>query len=76
MRIKKPRLVQDDGDRISALAPEEEERALRLGDIALRNPVERDSASPAGTRAKADHRKLMQELQDEAEKIRRPRRAA
>ena len=61
---------------ISDLSLQEEARVLKLADIALHNPMNPQGPRLPGTRAKEDHRKLMEELQREAEKIRLPKRAA
>ncbi|HVO62216.1 MAG TPA: hypothetical protein VMT53_14865 [Terriglobales bacterium] len=71
MRKKNPQLVPNNGNsQISSLSPEEEARALGLADVALHNPTAENTPRLAGTRAKDDHRKLMDELQREAEKTR------
>jgi hypothetical protein len=60
---------------ISGLSPEEEVRALQLGDIAFHNPLPvRHASQPAGKRVKADHRRLIEEV--EAEKILNSKRVA
>lgn len=61
---------------ISELFPEEEARILNLADIALHNATEPHTPLRAGSRAKADHRKLMDEVQREVEKVRNRKRAA
>jgi hypothetical protein len=64
---RKLQLVQDKGKlKISNLSPEEEARALKLADIALHNPAASDPIALAGSRAKADHRRLIEEVQREA----------
>ena len=66
---KKPQLVPKPAV-VSGLCPEEEVRALQLADIALHNPMERaHTIQPAGSRARDDHRHLVEEVQQEAEKI-------
>ena len=71
MRNRKPQLVPNNGNsQIANLSPEEEARALDLADVALHNPTAENTPRIAGTRAKDDHRKLMDELQKEAEKAR------
>ena len=63
-------LVVDKGKALIAeLFPDEEARLLSLADIALHNSPVENTPPLAGSRAKDDHRKLMQELQREAEKI-------
>jgi len=47
-----------------------------LADIALHNPAPSDTIKIAGSRAKADHRRLIEEVQREADKLLRPKRAA
>lgn len=61
---------------ISELCPEEEARLLHLADLALHNWTEPYSVLPAGSRAKEDHRKLVHELEREAQKARNRRPAA
>jgi hypothetical protein len=76
MARRKPQLVPEGGKpRVSGLSHEEEARALKLADVALRNPTQRDPVQAKGTRAKAEHEKLMNELRDAAEAT-RSRRAA
>jgi hypothetical protein len=70
MSKRKLQLVPDKGKlQIFNLSPEEEARALKLADIALHNPAPRDPIALAGSRAKADHRRLIEKVQREAEKI-------
>jgi len=61
---------------ISNLSPEEEARALQLADVALHSPESQNSLFPPGSRAVAEHRLLIEELQREAEKERSPKRVA
>jgi hypothetical protein len=61
---------------MSNLSPEEEARALELADIALHNPAPSNPITLVGSRAKADHRRRIEEVQREAEKVLRPKRAA
>ena len=76
MQKKKPKLVPKNGNsQISDLSPEEEARALDLADVALHNPATQNTLRLAGSRAKQDHRRLMDELQREAEKARVPKTA-
>ncbi len=77
MSKTKLQLVTDKGKlQISNLSAGEEARALTLADIALHNPAAKDSITPAGSRAKADHRRLIEEVRRATEKILRPKRAA
>jgi hypothetical protein len=70
MSKRKLQLVPDKGKlQIFNLSPEKEARALRLADITLHNPAPRDPIALAGSRAKADHRRLIEKVQREAEKI-------
>jgi hypothetical protein len=74
MSKRKLQLVPDKGKlKISNLSPEEEARALKLADIALHNPAASDPIALAGSRAKADHRRLIEEVQWEAENILTPK---
>lgn len=59
---------------ISDLSREEEARLLNLADIALHNPTPPE-IHPAGSRAKEDHRRLIGELQREAERVQPLKRA-
>ncbi len=59
---------------ISNLSSEEEARALKLADIALHNPAATEPIALAGSRAKANHRRLIEEVQREAENILRPKK--
>jgi hypothetical protein len=54
---------------ISELSPEEEARFLNLADVALHNSSGVTPPRLAGSRVKDDHRRLMQELEREAEKV-------
>lgn len=47
---------------ISNLSPGEEARALKLADIALQNPGATNAFWRAGSRAHADHQRLIKEL--------------
>jgi hypothetical protein len=77
MSKRKLRLVRDKGKpQVSNLSPAEEARALELADIALHNPAPSDPINLAGSRAKADHRRLIEEVQRQANKVLRPKRAA
>jgi hypothetical protein len=70
MSKKKPQLVPDNTSaQVSNLSVEEEARALYLADIALHNRRAPDPSDVAGTRAKQDHRRLIEEVQREADKI-------
>ncbi len=71
-----PRISDSQREPVSGLTAEEEARALMLADIALHNPTEPHANAPAGSRAKAEHRRLIEELQREAEKSRRSSRVA
>lgn len=67
MNRSKPQLVPKPAV-VTGLSPEEEARALHLADIALHNAPEAvNTSQPAGSRAKGDHRRLIEELQQEAE---------
>ena len=69
MSRRKPQLVPKPAV-VTGLSPEEEVRALQLADIALHNAPEGvNTSQPAGNRAKGDHRRLIEELQQEAEKV-------
>jgi hypothetical protein len=61
---------------ISDLSPEEEARALTLADVALHNPTVTNMPGLAGSRAKEEHRRLIDELQREAEKAHSLKRVA
>jgi hypothetical protein len=75
MNKRKLQLVPDKGElQTSNLSPEEEARALKLADIALHNPAASDPVTAAGSRAKADHRSLIEEV--ETEKALHPKRTA
>jgi hypothetical protein len=70
MSKKKLHLVPDKRKlKISDLSPEEEARILMLADIALHNPAPSDAIALAGSRAKADHRQLIEEVRREAQNI-------
>jgi hypothetical protein len=77
MSKRKLQLVPDKRKlQISNLSAEEEARALKLADIALHNPAPSDPIALAGSRAKADHRRLIEEVQRQADKVPGPKRAA
>lgn len=70
MSKRKLPLASDKGKvRISNLSPAEEARALKLADIALHNPAASDPIAVAGSRAKVDHRRLIEEVRRETENI-------
>jgi len=69
MSKRKLQLVPDKKLKISDLSPEEEARILMLADIALHNPTPSDAIVVAGSRAKADHRRLIEEVRREAQNI-------
>lgn len=76
MSKKKPQLVPNPAV-VSGLSSEEEARALQLADIALHNPIEGAyTIQSAGSRARGDHWRLREEVQQEAEKILKSERAA
>jgi len=77
MRKKKLQFLSDKAKvKVSDVSPEEEARALSLADVALHNPTASDTTLQAGSRAKEYFRRLVEELQQEAEKVRLPNRAA
>lgn len=61
---------------VSGLSHGEEARALQLADIALHNPAETNIPVLAGSRAKGDHRRLIEEVQGAAKKVLGSKRAA
>ena len=76
MNKKRLQLVLQKGESlVSELSPEEQGRALALGDIALHNPAP-NNPMRAGERAKMDHRNLMEQLERAAKRARRLNRAA
>ena len=69
MTRKKLHLVADQNKSpIPTLSSEEEARALQLADVALHAQESQNFVFPAGGRAIAEHRLLIEELQREAEK--------
>jgi hypothetical protein len=70
MSKRKLQLVPDKRKlKIPDLSAEEEAHILMLADIALHNPTPSDALALAGSRAKADHRRLIEEVRREAQNI-------
>lgn len=75
MSRKKLQLVPDKRvPCVSGLSPEEEKRALALGDLALHGPA--PPPEPPGIRARADHQLLTEDVGRETENVRRMKRVA